>query len=119
MRDMGNDGTRNGGLYGVSVAIPLAAKLVAQNLVQAGADMDVVIAAYNEGIGRAQEDAANGTPWRTTDPQYINKVRAAVTAYLPALPADSGPTATARGNGVTTVSVGAGLGIAALVGALV
>lgn len=45
MGDLGNDGARNGGLYDVSVAIPLAAKLVAQNLVQAGGDMDVAIPA--------------------------------------------------------------------------
>jgi soluble lytic murein transglycosylase-like protein len=80
---LGNDTTHTGGLYDPTVAIPLAAQLVRQNLQGANGAVNVSIAAYNEGLSRAQADFASGAPWRTTDPQYVTKVRAALADYLP------------------------------------
>ncbi|HMH83663.1 MAG TPA: lytic transglycosylase domain-containing protein [Gemmatimonadales bacterium] len=80
---LGNDLTHTGGLYDPGVSIPLAAKLVRQNLVATKGVVNTAIAAYNEGLGRAQEDAAAGLAWRTFDPRYVQKVRANLTSYLP------------------------------------
>jgi soluble lytic murein transglycosylase-like protein len=80
---LGDDVMRTGGLYDPTIAIPLAAQLVRQNLQGANGAVNVAIAAYNEGLARAQDDFAAGRPWRTTDPQYVNKVRVALADFLP------------------------------------
>ena len=80
---LGDDATRMGGLYDPAIAIPLAAQLVRQNLQAANGAINVAIAAYNEGIARAKDDFATGRPWRTTDPQYVNKVRVYLADFLP------------------------------------
>jgi len=80
---MGNDTTRIGGLYDPSISIPLAAKLVRENLVSTKGVVNTAIAAYNEGISRAKADFAAGQPWRTFDPRYVQKVRSNLTNYLP------------------------------------
>lgn len=115
---LGNDSTRSGGLYDPAVAIPLAAQLVAQNLQSTGGNINAAIAAYNEGITRAQEDAAGETAWRTSDPAYVSKVQAAFTQYAPDFQA--GPVVADDPTTVASVSPAVlasllGLGIAFLV----
>lgn len=80
---LGDDVTRTGGLYDPAIAIPLAAQLIRQNLQGSNGAVNVAIAAYNEGLTRALEDFASGHPWRTTDPQYVNKVRVYLADFLP------------------------------------
>jgi soluble lytic murein transglycosylase-like protein len=80
---LGNDTTHVGGLYDPAVEIPLAAQLVRENLQGANGAVNVAIAAYNEGLPRALVDFTGGAPWRTTDAQYVSKVRAALADYLP------------------------------------
>jgi soluble lytic murein transglycosylase-like protein len=80
---LGNDVTKTGGLYDPSVSIPLAAKLVKENLVATKGVLNTAIAAYNEGITRAKADFSLAQPWRTFDPMYVQKVRANLTKYLP------------------------------------
>jgi soluble lytic murein transglycosylase-like protein len=69
------------GLYAPGVNIPLGARVIADNLARASGDVEVAIAAYNEGIGRALADRSSGTPWRTFDPQYVAKVKQCWDAY--------------------------------------
>lgn len=68
-------------LFTPGINIPLGAELIAQNLAAAGGDMEVAIAAYNEGIGNALADKAAGRPFRTTDPNYVAKVKTARLAF--------------------------------------
>lgn len=98
---LGNDGTKTGGLYDPAVSIPLATRLVAQNLAGAGQDVNTAIAAYNEGLARARQDAATGSLWRTSDPRYVQKVRAAFDAYAADFVAEVLP-----GSGVTPRATG-------------
>src|SRR4029077_17728865 len=87
---LGDDATATGGLYDPAIAIDLAGQLVAQNLRGTHGNLNAAIAAYNEGLARANADAASGAAWRTTDPQYVVKVRAALDQYLPDLQANGG-----------------------------
>src|SRR2546430_13518217 len=48
----GDDATQTGGLYDPAIAIPLAGQLVRSNLLGARGDVDVAIAADNEGLAR-------------------------------------------------------------------
>ncbi|SRR6266496_708091 len=80
---LGDDVKHMGGLYDPAISIPLAAQLIRQNLQEANGSINVAIAAYNEGITRAKDDAATGRAWRTTDPLYVTKVRAALAGFLP------------------------------------
>jgi soluble lytic murein transglycosylase-like protein len=80
---LGNDTTHTGGLYDPAIEIPLAAQLIRQNLQAANGAVNVAIAAYNEGSSRALQDFETGAPWRTTDPNYVSKVRAALSDFLP------------------------------------
>lgn len=69
------------GLYEPGLNVPLAARLIADNLAAAGGDVDTAIAAYNEGIGRALEDRDARRAWRTYDPNYVANVKACYQAY--------------------------------------
>jgi soluble lytic murein transglycosylase-like protein len=80
---LGDDETRTGGLYDPAIEIDPAAQLIRQNLQGANGAVNVAIAAYNEGLPRALEDEQSGQPWRTTDPRYVSKVRAALDTFLP------------------------------------
>lgn len=94
---LGDDATRSGGLYDPAVAIDLAGQLVRANLLGTHGNLNAAIAAYNEGLTRANQDAASGAPWRTTDPKYVPKVRAALDLYLPDLAAQGGAGLLAKG----------------------
>lgn len=80
---LGNDVTRTGGLYDSAISIPVAALLVRENMQGSEGILNVAIAGYNEGLGRALADFLAGAPWRTTDPKYTAKVRAAMLGYTP------------------------------------
>lgn len=88
------------GLYAPGVNVPLAARLVKQNLDGSGGNLDTAIAAYNEGLLRAIDDAPN---YRTFDPNYVANVKACYAAYQADFaPPDSssGPTAAGVTGGI-------------------
>jgi soluble lytic murein transglycosylase-like protein len=69
------------GLYAPGVNVPLAAKLIRENLDRAGGDLDRAISAYNGGW-----NAAKGFGYRLPggtfgNQTYVNKVRACYAAY--------------------------------------
>lgn len=97
------------GLYDPGVNIPIAAHLIADNLAATGGNVDAAIAAYNEGLPRALDDAATGRPWRTYDPNYVAKVKSYQAAYAGDF-ADGGattaPDATGTGSALPEILVG-------------
>lgn len=80
---LGDDVRHLGGLYEPAIAIPIAAQLIRENLQASNGAVNTAIAAYNEGIVRAKDDAATGRAWRTTNPLYVSNVRAALATFLP------------------------------------
>lgn len=90
---------RTSGMYDVNQAIPFMVHIIATNLAAAGGNVREAIAAYNEGLGRAETDAAGGDTYR--DESYVDAVQDAFT-YFQAQP----PTTTAAAPSVGGFSSG-------------
>lgn len=105
---------RTSGMYDVNLAIPFMVHIIATNLAAAGGNVREAIAAYNEGLGRAETDAAGGDTYR--DESYVDAVQDAFTYFQDQAPA---PATAAPSSGLSSGLVLAAVAVAlALLGLL-
>lgn len=115
----GDDTTRTGGLYDPYINVPLAVRLMRDNLDRAGGKVDVAVSAYNAGFSaiRPGDGKRTSTNGPFINQAYVDRVLNYM-AYFQRMGAD-GPAAAATptvpppAGGLTL----AGVGIPALIGA--
>lgn len=106
--------SRKSGLYDPAIGIPTGIRIIANNLVATGGDVEKSIAAYNEGLGHALRDSA---PYDNQD--YVTKVEAAFSYFqaqgVPSSTSDQAATPPDGSSGVGPAAVGVGILLAAAV----